>query len=73
MKKTSVLTLVNLDSTGTIDQFTAEATGLVPNSIYYVRAYAVGGSNTKYGSISEFRTNSSGISDDFTEDDYEWE
>jgi hypothetical protein len=60
-------------ATGTTAQFTAEATGLVPNTIYYVRAYAVGGSNTKYGSISEFRTNSSGISDDFTEDDYEWE
>lgn len=48
-------------------------TGLKPNTTYWVRAYAVGGDVTRYGSVIEFKTAVAGSGDDFTEDDYEWE
>lgn len=57
----------------TTGEFSIEATGLVPNTTYYYRAFAKGGYNIKYGDVMEFRTHSMGISDDFTGDDYVWE
>ena len=57
----------------TTGEFSTNATGLVPNTTYYFRAFAKGGYNIKYGDVMEFRTHSMGISDDFTGDDYVWE
>ena len=57
----------------TTGEFSTNATGLVPNTTYYFRAFAKGGNNIKYGEVMEFRTHSIGISDDFTGDDYVWE
>lgn len=57
----------------TTGEFFTNATGLVPNTTYYFRAFAKGGNNIKYGEVLEFRTHSIGISDDFTGDDYVWE
>lgn len=57
----------------TTGDYSVDATGLTPNTIYYVRAYAKGGYNTKYGEVIEFRTHSIGINDDFSDDEYEWE
>ena len=59
--------------TYTEGDYYVDATGITPNTTYYVRAYAKGGYNTKYGEVMEFRTHSIGINDDFTDDEYEWE
>ena len=59
--------------TYTEGDYYVDATGITPNTTYYVRAYAKGGYNTKYGEAMEFRTHSIGINDDFTDDEYEWE
>ena len=66
-------TCIKLVVSNTTGTYSVVATGLYPNTIYYVRAYAKGGYNDKYGEIMEFRTHSVGISDDFTDDGYEWE
>lgn len=66
-------TNVKLIVSNTTGTYSVVATGLNPNTIYYIRAYAKGGYNDKYGEIMEFRTHSVGISDDFTDDGYDWE
>ncbi|MCP4213090.1 MAG: hypothetical protein GY765_00470, partial [bacterium] len=47
------------DGTGT-GTFTSALTGLLPNTSYYVRAYAVNSAGTSYGSDLTFATNSAG-------------
>jgi hypothetical protein len=44
--------------------FTCSMTGLTPNTVYYVRAYAIRGTEVLYGNTQSFQTeaNSSGIS-----------
>jgi len=47
----------NLTSDGTgIGSFTSSITGLTPNTIYYVRAYATNSEGTGYGDVSSFTT-----------------
>jgi uncharacterized protein (TIGR02145 family) len=43
------------DSTGT-GNFTSNITGLIPNSTYFIRAYATNSEGTGYGSIKSFTT-----------------
>ena len=43
------------DGTGT-GEFNSQITGLQPNTIYYVRAYATNSSGTAYGEVFQFRT-----------------
>ena len=45
------------DGSGT-GNFTSSLTGLTPNTIYYVRAYATNGSGTAYGNLLNFTTQS---------------
>ena len=53
--------------------FTAVATGLKPNTTYYVRAYAKGGYNVKYGECLSITTGSAGNGEGFDNGgDYEW-
>ncbi|PWD98780.1 Ig-like domain-containing protein [Marinilabilia rubra] len=46
------------DGTG-IDEFESSMENLVPNTIYFVRAYATNSLGTSYGEIQEFRTKKS--------------
>lgn len=53
--------------------FTAAVTGLKPNTTYYVRAYAKGGYNVKYGEYETVTTGSAGSGEGFDNGgDYEW-
>lgn len=53
--------------------FTAAVTGLKPNTTYYVRAYAKGGYNVKYGEYVTVTTGSAGSGEGFDNGgDYEW-
>ena len=53
--------------------FTATVTGLKPNTQYYVRAYAKGGYNVKYGEALTITTVSAGSGEGFENGgDYEW-
>ena len=51
-----------IDGNGT-GSFTSNITGLIPGTIYYVRAYATNSSGTAYGSQVFFTTTSSGGTD----------
>jgi hypothetical protein len=42
---------------GTTGSYTAELSGLTPETTYYVKAYATNGVGTSYGSIESFTTN----------------
>lgn len=46
-----------IDGTGT-GAFTSSITGLISNTVYYVRAYATNSAGTAYGNVQSFRTNS---------------
>lgn len=55
-------------------EFSQTITNLLPNKTYYVRAFAVGGHNTKYGDVITFMTDNSGNGEDFKDGgNYEWE
>ena len=47
-------------------------TDLQPNSTYYVRAYAIGDGETRYGEVMKVNTSSPGSGEGFTGDDFEW-
>ena len=47
-------------------------TDLQPNSTYYVRAYAIGEGETRYGEVMTVNTASPGSGEGFTGDDFEW-
>lgn len=50
----------NKTSNGTgIGSFTSSITGLLPQTIYYVRAYATNSNGTNYGNTLSFKTNTS--------------
>ena len=54
-------------------QFSKTIEGLLPNKKYYIRSYAVGGYNVKYGEILSFYTDTSGNGEGFKPgDDYDW-
>ena len=55
-------------------EFTAAIKDLLPNRRYYVRAFAVGGHNTKYGDCMSFMTDNAGNGEDFKDGgEYEWD
>lgn len=55
-------------------EFNQTICNLLPNKTYYVRAFAVGGHNTKYGDTISFMTDNSGNGEDFKDGgNYEWE
>ena len=60
---------------GVSGYFTSQITGLKPGTQYYIRAYAKGGHNTRYGEVITFRTRTSGSGEGFDDDGYydEWE
>ena len=59
---TAPITLNNITSNGTgIGSFTSSITGLIPSTIYYVRAYATNSAGTKYGNEYNFTTAFLGI------------
>ena len=45
-----------IDGSG-IGSFASSVTGLLPNTIYYVRAYAINSKGTAYGNEQSFKTN----------------
>ena len=47
-------------------------TDLQPNTTYYVRAYATGDGDTRYGEVMKVNTSSPGSGEGFTGDDFEW-
>jgi uncharacterized protein (TIGR02145 family) len=51
------------DSTG-VGSFTSAITGLIPNTTYYVRAYATNRVGTGYGNVMSFKTLNYGIETD---------
>ena len=54
-------------------QFSTTIDELLPNKMYYVISYAVGGHNVKYGDILNFFTDTSGSGEGFKPgDDYDW-
>ena len=71
LTNTGIVTIETLPSGG---NFTGTITGLKPETPYYVRAYAKGGNNTKYGDNVWFTTGSEGSGEGFDNGgDYEWE
>ena len=55
-------------------EFSAEIKDLLPNKRYYVRAFAIGGRNIKYGDCVSFMTDKAGNGEDFKDDgEYEWD
>lgn len=55
-------------------EFSAEIKDLLPNKRYYIRAFAMGGYNTKYGDCVLFMTDKAGNGEDFKDGgDYEWD
>ena len=54
--------------------FTLRIENLKPNTTYYVRTYAKGGYNTRFGEVINFSTMASGNGEGFDDGgDYEWE
>jgi hypothetical protein len=53
---TTASTCVNTSPTTTSGAFTGNATGLTPNTLYYVRAYATNSAGTSYGNEVTFTT-----------------
>ena len=49
-----------------------KATGLLPGTQYYVRAYAKGGHNVRYSSVHTIKTNAEGDNEDVGSEDFEW-
>lgn len=59
---------------GTAGSFTLRIENLKPNTTYYVRTYAKGGYNTRFGEVINFSTMASGNGEGFDDGgDYEWE
>ncbi len=49
------------DAGGGTGSYTSNLTGLLDNTTYYVRAYAINGGGTSYGNVQTFTTNSVGV------------
>ena len=53
-------------------EFKVKVTGLKPKTRYWVRTYAKGGYNLRYGEVREVTTNASGDNEGFGSEDFEW-
>jgi hypothetical protein len=53
-------------------EFSVTITGLKPRSRYWVRTYARGGHNMRYGEVREFWTKASGDNEGYGSEDFEW-
>ena len=53
-------------------EFKIKVTGLKPKTRYWVRTYAKGGYNLRYGEVREVTTNASGDNEGFGSEDFEW-
>jgi hypothetical protein len=53
--------------------FTATMTDLMPNTTYYLRAYATNSKGTAYGDEVTFVTKSEGANEDIGNEDFDWE
>ena len=52
--------------------FTVTVTGLKPKTRYYVRTYARGGYNLRYGDVREVWTNAAADNEGYGSEDFEW-
>ena len=53
-------------------EFKIKVTGLKPKTRYWVRTYAKGGHNLRYGEVREVTTNAAGDNEGFGSEDFEW-
>jgi len=63
--------VVNAD-TVSAGEFTVTVTGLKPKTRYWVRTYARGGHNLRYGEIREVWTNAAADNEGYGSEDFEW-
>ena len=63
--------VVNAD-TVSAGEFTVTVTGLKPKTRYWVRTYARGGHNLRYGEIREVWTNAGADNEGYGSEDFEW-